>query len=205
VLVTSLGGALSAQKPTNQFWPELDIYWTPAEHQRTFLEISSSAEQEGSKREDSIGLYQDYLFLPRGYYRGGLRYTHSAHDNSYREIRGVGEATLRVWSSGLVRLVNRSRFELRDVNGEWSYRIRDRLHLQRVPPSPAGLALAPYITFEAYYYSQFNTIARIGGRVGSEAHIHGPVYIDLYVARQDNSRTLPRYINALGLTAKLTY
>ena len=110
-----------------------------------------------------------------------------------------------MWSRGLARLVNRSRFELRDVNGDWSYRIRDRLHLQRIPASPTGLALAPYITFEAYYYSQFRTIARIGGRVGSEAHVRGPAYVDLYIARQDNSRTEPRYINALGLTLKLTY
>lgn len=194
-----------AQKPTNQFWPELDVYWTPAEHQRTFLEISASADQEGSKREDSIGLYQDYLFLPRGYFRGGLRYTRSARDNSYQEFRGVGEATLAVWSRGLARLVNRSRFELRDVNSDWSYRIRDRLHLQRISPNPTGLALAPYITFEAYYYSQYRTIQRLGGRVGTEAHVRGPAYVDLYVARQDNSRTQPRYINALGLTVKLTY
>ena len=205
VLMTPTTGNLLAQKPTNQFWPELDVYWTPAEHQRTFLEISASADQEGSKREDSIGLYQDYLFLPAGYFRGGLRYTKSAHDNSYQEIRGVGEATLKVWSRGLARLVNRSRVELRDVNGDWSYRIRDRLHLQRLPASPTGLALAPYMTFEAYYYSQFRTIQRLGGRVGSEAHVRGPAYIDLYIARQDNSRTEPRYINALGLTVKLTY
>ena len=36
----------------------------PAEHQRTMLELSSSVEQEGSKRQDAVGLYQDYLFLP---------------------------------------------------------------------------------------------------------------------------------------------
>lgn len=205
VLLLVLGAAAHAQKPTTEFWPELDVYWTPARHQRTFLELSSSADREAPDRDDSIGLYQDYLMLPAGYLRGGFRYTFSAHDNSYQEYRFVGEATFRTWSSGLARLVNRARFELRDVNSDWSYRIRDRLHLQRWPPHQNGLALAPYITFEAYYYSQYNTIARLGGRVGSESRVWGPVSVDVYIARQNNTRTLPKYVNALGLTTKLTY
>jgi hypothetical protein len=205
LFLLAFGAAAHAQKPTTQFWPELDVYWTPAEHQRTFLELSSSTDQDGPKREDTIGLYQDYLMLPAGYLRGGFRYTHSVHDNSYVEYRFVGEGTFRVWARGLARLVNRSRLELRDVNNAWSYRIRDRLHFQRIPVNDKGFAFAPYITFEAYYYSQYNTIAKIGGRVGSEAHVYGPAWIDLYVARQNNSRTLPKYVNALGLTTKLTY
>jgi len=204
-LLLVFGAVAHAQKPTTQFWPELDVYWTPAVHQRTFLESSSSTEQDGPKREDSIGLYQDYLMLPAGYVRAGLRYTHSVNDNSYHEFRFVGEGTFRTWSRGLARLVSRSRIEIRDVNSDWSYRIRERLHLQRIPVHQNGLAIAPYITFEAYYYSQYKTIARLGGRVGSEAHVYGPAWVDLYIARQDNTRTLPKYVNALGLTAKLTY
>ena len=204
-LLLVFGAVAHAQKPTTQFWPELDVYWTPAVHQRTFLESSSSTEQDGPKREDSIGLYQDYLMLPAGYVRAGLRYTHSVNDNSYQEFRFVGEGTFRTWSRGLARLVSRSRIEIRDVNSDWSYRIRERLHLQRIPVHQNGLAIAPYITLEAYYYSQYNTIARLGGRVGSEAHVYGPAWVDLYIARQDNTRTLPKYVNALGLTAKLTY
>ena len=204
-MMTATTRIVAAQKPTNQFWPELDVYWTPAEHQRTFLEISSSADQDGPKREDSIGLYQDYLRLPAAYFRGGFRYTRSANDNSYREYRIVGEATLETWANGLLRLVNRSRLEIRDVNDAWSYRIRDRLHLQRHAAGPTRLALAPYVTFEAYYYSQYRTIAKLGARVGSEARIYGPASVDLYIARQNNSRTTPKYVNALGLTVKLTY
>jgi len=202
---SSFGAVAHAQKPTTEFWPELDLYWTPAVHQRTFFELSSSTERESVKREDSVGLYQDYLMLPAGYFRGGFRYTFSTHDNSYREYRFVGEATFRTWSKGMTRLVNRSRLEIRDVNNAWSYRIRDRLHLQRVPSPTTPFSLGPYVTFEAYYFSQYNTIARIGGRVGSEARIRGPVSVDLYIARQNNSRTLPKYVNALGLTLKLTY
>ncbi len=197
--------AASAGAQTNELWPELDVYWQPAEHQRTFLEISASAEQEGSKRQDTAGLYQDYLFLPNGYVRGGYRYTFSTHDASYRESRLVGEWVERVWSRGMARLVNRARFEMRWVNGNPSYRIRERVHLQRVPPNPRWPALAPYGTFEVYYDSRFGAVSRLAGRVGTEARLFGPASIDVYVARQNNLREAPSYVNALGLTVKLVY
>jgi len=195
----------SAGAQTSELWPELDVYWQPAEHQRTFLELSASAEQEGSKRQATAGLYQDYLFLPNGYVRGGYRFTFSTHDASYRESRLVGEWVERVLSHGMARLVNRARFEMRWVNGEPSYRIRERLHLQRVPPKPRGLALAPYGTFEVYYDSRFGAISRLAGRVGTEARLVGPASVDVYVARQDNLRESPSYVNALGVTIKLVY
>ena len=94
---------------------------------------------------------------------------------------------------------------MRWVNGQPSYRLRERLHLQRMPPNPRGLALAPYGTLEAYYDSRFRAISRLGGRVGSEARLFGPASIDLYVARQDNFREPPSYLNALGVTVKLVY
>lgn len=199
----ALAGPAGAQ--TSELWPELDVYWQPAEHQRTFLELSASAEQEGSKRQDTAGLYQDYLFLPNGYVRGGYRFTFSTHDASYRESRLVGEWVERLFSRGMARLVNRARFEMRWVNGDPSYRIRERLHLQRVPPKPRGLALAPYGTFEVYYDSRLGAISRLAGRVGTEARLVGPASVDVYVARQDNLREPPSYVNALGVTVKLIY
>jgi hypothetical protein len=205
VAIAALTAFASLRAQTNEIWPELDVYWQPAEHQRTMLELSSSVEQEGSKRQDAAGLYQDYLFLPVGYLRGGYRFGFSARDASYRESRLLGEAVVRVFAHGLVRLVNRGRFEMRWVNGQPSYRLRERLHFQRVPPNPRGLALAPYATIEAYYDSRFGAISRLGGRVGSEARLFGPASIDLYVARQDNFREPPSYLNALGVTVKLVY
>jgi hypothetical protein len=83
--------------------------------------------------------------------------------------------------------------------------VRDRLHLQRLAATQSGLALAPYVTFEAYYDSRFNSIARLAGRIGSEARLGKRSAIDVYIARQNNTRETPRYINALGVTMKLTY
>ena len=205
LLIVTTASAASAQSSANEIWSELDVFWRPAEHQRTFLELSRRTEQEGKEPEATIGLYQDYLNLPLLYLRAGFRYTASLSDASYRESRIVGETTVTAYSTHVVRVLNRSRVEFRWVNSEYSYRLRDRVQVQRVPPDPNGLALAPYGTFEAYYDSRYNTIARIGGRIGSEAHVHGPFSIDLYLARQNNSRSEPKYVNALGVTGKLSY
>lgn len=194
-----------AQKPTTEFWPELDVYWQPALHQRTFVELSEAAEREGVKHEASVGLYQDYLDLPLFYVRAGYRYTFSIRDASYRESRIVTEGTITAYSTTLVRLLNRTRVEFRFVNGEYSYRIRDRVHFQRLSQRSKGLRLAPYGTVEVYYDSRYNTIARIGARVGTEARLGRRVGIDLYIARQNNTRSEPRYVNALGITTKVTF
>ena len=205
-LVALLGArdSLRAQT-TNEVWPELDVYWRPAEHQRSLLELSTSAEREGPKHEATVGMYQDYLFLPRGYVRAGYRFTFSTRDASYRESRGVLESTLSSDLSTLWHLADRLRVEPRWVNGAFSYRIRERLHVQREHRPIRAWALAPYGTAEAYYDSRYATIARIGGRVGNVFRFSPARSLDLYLARQVNSRTLPRAIDALGLTLALTY
>jgi hypothetical protein len=194
-----------AQSVTTETWPEIDVYWRPAEHQRTFLETSASSEREGAKHEASVGLYQDYLNLPFGYLRGGYRFTFSTRDASYRESRIVGEGVAAFPLRWCLRLLNRGRVEGRWVNGEPSYRIRERIQLQRVSYATTGPAWTPYGTFEAYYDSRYRTIARLAGRVGVEARLTRRASLDVYIARQDNSRGAPAAVNALGVTLKLEY
>src|SRR5207237_429238 len=128
-------------------------------------------EQEGKSREATIGIYQDYLQLPRAFYRGGFRYTFSVADASHRELRTLGEANITAYQGHHLRLINRTRGELRWVNDEFSWRMRDRIHLQRYAVDEKPPAWAPYATFEAYYDSRYNTIARLGARVGAEARL----------------------------------
>ena len=203
LLVSCVAREVGAQSVTNELWPELDVFWTPAKHQRTMLELSGTNEQEAAKKQATIGLYQDYLQLPRGYLRAGFRFTRSTNDASYQEARIVGEVVERVAGDSTWRLVERSRVELRWVNSDYNWRLRERLHLQKFFASPIRFDPRPYGTFEAYYYSQYNTIARLAGRVGVEFRVWKASDIDLYLARQENSRGQPPRVNALGLTVKL--
>jgi hypothetical protein len=203
MLASCIANGAGAQSPVNELWPELDVYWTPAKHQRTLLELSGSSEREAAKKQATVGLYQDYLQLPSGYLRAGYRFTFSTRDASYRESRIVTEVTERLSRSTTWRLVERSRAEFRWVNGDYSWRLRERLHLQRYFATPRRLDPRPYGTFEAYYYSQYNTIARLAGRAGMEMRLWPASDVDVYFARQENSRGEPARVNALGLTVKL--
>lgn len=205
-LVLAVPHAVLAQATTTaEIWPELDIHWRTSEELRTVLEMSLSTERERSNREATVGLFEDYLNLPGGYLRGGFRYTFSTTDASYRESRAVADAVLRVYGTERVRLLNRTRGELRWVNGDYSYRLRDRLHLQRLSRDSTGRAWAPYGTVEVYYDSRFAAIPRIGGRVGTEARLGGRARIDVYVAHQHDTRPERANISALGVTTRLTY
>jgi hypothetical protein len=205
VLLSIPGAASVAQESTNEIWPAVNVYWRPAEHYRSFLDLSASSEREGAKREATAGIYQDYLQLPRAFVRIGYAYTFSTRDDSYRESRLVGELNLGRDLPMTLRLINRLRGELRWVNGEQSYRVRDRIHLQRGTRGVLHPRLKPYATIEAYYDSRYRTIARVGGKVGSDVRLGGPFALELYLARQDNSRSEPRHVNALGLTVTLSY
>lgn len=196
---------VAGQTP-QEWWPELDLYWQPSQRQRTYLELARSAEREGTKSEGTIGLYQDYFAFPNGgFVRGGYRLTFSTRDASYREQRVIGETVLAASTPYDTRFANRSRAELRWVNGVYSYRIRDRIRLLRATCGIRGQPLWPYATFEAYYDSRYNTISRLGGRIGSELPFSRRRKLDVYLARQDNSRGSPPRVLALGLTLSLTY
>lgn len=204
VLVCIPGAALS-QESTSEVWPAVNVYWRPAERHRTFLDLSASSEREGAKREGSVGIYQDYLQLPRAFIRVGYSYTFSTRDDSYRESRVVGELNLGRDLPKTLRLINRLRGELRWVNGEQSYRVRDRIHVQRGARLSHNPRFKPYGTLEAYYDSRYRTIARLGGKVGSDIRLGGPAGVEIYLARQHNSRSKPRHVTALGLTVTLSY
>jgi hypothetical protein len=203
LVLLALRTPAAASQARFEVWPELDVFWQPAEHQRTMLELSMSTDHESSEREGTVGMFQDYLWLPRGYARAGYRYTFSIGDDSHRESRALGEVVVAGKLVTRTRWLNRTRAEFRWVNGEYSYRVRDRIQVQHHLQN-SRRELAPYGTFEVYYDSKYRGISRIGGRVGSDARLNRAVVIDLYIARQNNSRTGLHNVTALGLTTKWT-
>jgi hypothetical protein len=73
-----------------------------------------------------------------------------------------------------------------------------------MPRDSRGRAYAPYGTLEAYYDSRYGAIARLAGRMGTEMRLDGRTLLDVYIARQNNLRSTPQYVNALGATLKLS-
>lgn len=189
----------SARAQTTEFRPELDFYYKSSDHARTFLQIAGQTQNVGLPHDPLVGLFEDFLFASDGYIRGGYRYNFRSY-----ESRPMVEATVRVFKAGPVLMLNRNRAEWRWVDRKYSYRIRDRVAVQRVPP-PKGLQLAPYAMFEAYYDSKYRMIDRLAPRVGTTMSIMGPASLELYYLRQDNLRGKPVYANIGGLIFAFSY
>lgn len=170
------------------------------------FQLARSTDREGPKDEGTVGLYQDYYGLPNGgFLRGGYQFIFSVGDASYRESRIVTEAIAAAVAPYSSQFANRARLELRWVNDAYSWRFRDRVRLLRATRGIRGQPLSPYVTFEAYYDSRYRSIARLAGRIGTELPFSKRRRLDIYWARQNNSRDSPPRVNALGMTLALTY
>jgi len=98
--------------------------------------------------------------------------------------------------------------DLRFINGDYSYRYRNRLRLGRTftfdrwPPSRT---LTPYAMEELGHDSRYDTFNRSRFTAGVETQFTGTVMVDLYVVSHDDSSASVERLYALGLTLNLTY
>lgn len=207
----SLGSA-GAQKAQDEWWPELDLYWTePSGHYRFYGMASISRTADTQARQGTIGLHADYLstsgfFLwPSGFVaRLGYRQIESLPAGSYHEQRALFELTSGT-RIGVMRVLNRARVEQRWIAGQPSQRFRDRIRLDHGFELASGWAFTPYAAFEPYYDTQYHALSRTGYRLGSEVARYAPVRIDASYAHQDNRFGEVRHISALALTLSLNF
>ena len=141
--------------------------------------------------------------------RAGYRYswelTHTPGTEPYREHRGVAELNARPSWGARLALLNRTRFELRLIDTDASWRLRDRLLAGRKFALLREMTLTPYGTFEASFDSRYRTVNRLRLSAGAATRFTPHIMLDTYVARQRDSRgDVPRVL-ALGMTLNLTY
>lgn len=207
----SLGSA-QAQKAQNEWWPELDLYWTdPSGHYRLYGLASISHTADTQARQGTIGLHADYLstsgfFLwPSGIYvRVGYQQLESLPAGSYHEQRALFELTSGT-RIGVMRVLNRARVEQRWIAGVPSQRFRDRIRVDHGFELTNGWAFTPYAAFEPYYDTEYHALSRTGYRFGSEVARYAPVRIDGSYVHQDNRFGDVRHINALALSLSLYF
>jgi hypothetical protein len=140
--------------------------------------------------------------------RAGFRYswelTPPAGEQPYREHRAVAEVTARPWPGMRIELLDRTRFELRWIDGVPAWRLRNRILVERMLARRRRATLTPYGTFEAGYDSRYRTINRLRTSVGLATRVSSHVMLDTYAARQRDSRGDAR-LQALGMTVNLSY
>jgi Protein of unknown function (DUF2490) len=211
--------AVRAQESTTrkEFWPEVDVYITVKPKVRLYLTgtVSKSVE-DGELRnaqgyESQIGVHVDYIPNNHVILRTGYRYGTSVGSNSepFKEHRLVTEETLRHPLPGDLLLSDRNREDFRFVNGDFSFRYRNRVTLEREVPLFQGRSITPYVSGEIFYDTRYKTWNRNRFALGVQQSLRrGPlrkmllperqVILDLYYMRQNDSRSEVQHVNALG-------
>jgi hypothetical protein len=210
--------AVRAQDPTtsNQTWPEVDVYINLKPKVRLFLlsTVSRSIEDgegHGEAFEAQIGAHVDYIPNHHFVLRAGYRFGTSLGDTDdpYKEHRFLTEQTLRQMLPGDLLLSDRNREDFRWVDGDFSFRYRNRVTIEREFKAFKKRTLTPYASGEMFYDTRYGIWNRNRLSAGVQIALRsGPlrktlmqkrqVVLDLYYTRQNDSRSNPPHVNALG-------
>ena len=206
----------SAQEPTtrDEFWPEIDMYINLKPKVRLFLlgTVSKAVEDgelfNAQAFEAQIGAHIDYIPNKHLILRTGYRYGRSLEDDSYREHRLLTEQTLRKLLPGDFVLSDRNREDFRFLKGDFSFRYRNRLTIEREFELKKR-TITPYVSGEVFYDTRYDTWNRNRLATGVQISLRrGPlrkmllpkrqVILDLYYLRQNDSRSDTQHVNAIG-------
>ncbi|HXJ87608.1 MAG TPA: DUF2490 domain-containing protein [Candidatus Binatia bacterium] len=206
--------SISAAAQTFQFWPEVDTYVKLSDNARFFFEAKQTRENRTGE-DGEIGPSLDVYFKPIFrlkkivvfqldqsksrplMFRVGYRYMPSTQNPT--ENRAILEATPRYPLVHGILVTDRSRGELRFIQGRFSWRYRNRLTTERT----FGLGsfhFTPYLRAETYYDSDYGKFSRTAIDGGSTFPIGKHVELEGYYEHQnDTSKTPNRQIDAVAL------
>jgi hypothetical protein len=218
IVLTGTQGA-GAQQPTtrNEFWPEIDVYVHVKPKVRLYLiaTVSKSVE-DGELRnakgfEAQIGAHIDYIPNEHVIMRAGYRFGSAIGSNNdpFKEHRLLTEQTLRKLLPGGLMLSDRNREDFRFVTGEFSFRYRNRVTLEREFHLLKERPVTPYVSGEMFYDTRYKTWNRNRLAVGVQTSLRrGPIrklllpkrqiVLDLYYMWQNDSRAEIQHVNGIG-------
>ncbi len=215
-----LSVAASGQQPETrrELWPEVDIYIPLRPRFRLLLLTSfTRAEESRDNLEAGVQVSLDYLPSRKVTLRGGYRYAFSlSGSDPFKEHRVILEQTFRHPLPLEVLLSDRNREEVRVVNGETSFRYRNRVTIER-EFSLGRFRPTPYGSGELFYDSRFDTWNRNRLTVGlqlplrkgfpliSLLHPQRQIVLDVYYMRQNDSRSQPAHVNGIGTALNIYF
>jgi uncharacterized protein DUF2490 len=222
--MVSIYGIPAASAPTKEeFWPEFDAFFKLDDRTRLLLMTAATRGEDttgsgGSTKFENgqVGAHLDFTLRPflrtdlrdkdwehnrYLWMRVGYRYLQDFSDWSSGENRGILELNARQPLTDEFSLTGRLKWELRDIDGDYSNRYGVRFGAER-PFAVGGRTSVPYANVEILYDSRFDTWNRQRYEAGIEIAINGRWQVQPYFAHQDDNRSNPAHLNALGLTLK---
>ena len=196
-----------------EIWPEVDVFIPLKPKLRLFfMSALTKVEETKDNLEGSVQASLDYLPNQRIILRNGYSYGFSlTGKDPFKEHRIIFEQTFRQPIPLDILVSDRNREEIRIVNGETSARYRNRLTLER-EFHIGRFAPVPYGSAEVFYDSRFDTWNRNRLNVGVQIPLKRgfplvtlinpkrQVILDLYYTKQNDSRSDPRHVHAIGAT-----
>jgi hypothetical protein len=221
VLLTGLAVALCPglqAQSTNEWWPEVDTYLQLTNRLRASLFVARSIDRE-SYNSLEIGPNLDVTLKPfrnrkkteegldttkRTYLTFRVGYHSIFGSSGSRENRGILEVSPRFYAPKAILLTDRHRADLRDINGAFSWRYRNRLTVERAFRIKS-LRLTPYLRGEVYYDSRYDVWNKnsYGGGVVFPVGKH--LELEPYFQRDNDSRSSTAQVNAVGFTISLYF
>jgi hypothetical protein len=201
-----LAGAVRAET-SSEFWPELDTWIRLNDSTRLLFVTESTRDHDSGDRvnEDMQG-YVDYRYSPRISFRAGYEYANTppaTPDEGHSiERRWVLDFNYNWKLDEATKLTNRVRTDLRDIAGNSSYRIRDRLKLEH-ETRLGKQSVTPYGDIEAFYDSRYDGVSRYKLEVGATTPLSNDIEVDLYLGRQRDTEPSDKYVNGVGITLTL--
>jgi hypothetical protein len=213
-------GAVQAQEPSKEFWPEIDTWLRLSPAWRVSLFVPVSQNLDTHYREGNLIPQVDYafgegrfyrrlmdedrartmkLFMVRGGYLGGKSLDDEGE--AYTEYQAFGEMHWRLPLKGGLLLSHRVRADLRWLGKnvfEFSNRWRYRLMLEK-EISKGRTSFVPYASVEAYYDSRYDTVNRIRIIAGNSVAWSPRTAVEANVTYQYDSRSSTKEILALGV------
>ena len=169
------------------------------------------SEETRENTEAGVQVSLDYIPNKRITFRNGYRYVFSlSGQDPFKEHRIIFEQTFRHPLPLHILISDRNREEIRIVNGKTSGRYRNRLTVER-EFTVGRFAPAPYTSFEMYYDTRFDTWNRNRLNVGVQLPLKRglplvklvdpkrQLILDVYYSRQNDTRSSPRHVHALGI------
>lgn len=236
-LGAAAGPARAVEQTVNELWPELNVFVKTGDRTRLMALASIARAREfATSTEASYGLHHDWFAaeLPEWWrtalptmegrwslwFRLGYQRIEAMGGDQPDENRLLGDMTLRSeplpWA---LQIANRSRFELRDIGSDTSWRYRNRTRLERVFTTHEvfgarigeGLrrrgidSLTPYAMLELFWDSRESRWNRRYQQYGLELELDGGQALEVYLAFQDQRRRESSFVTAIGVVYTLRY
>jgi hypothetical protein len=194
----------AAQESQSQFLPEVDAFFKATPSGR-ILALGGGTLAQGASDDDNgyVGLYWDQHLSDRVSVRGGYRFQYTGGEPVQRDSRIQLSADLRFPVSWRLLATDRNMVELRWINGDPSQRYRNRLSVEREYVGLLGKAHTFVGSAEFFYDTRYDAWNHQEYTASVETLVSQRLQVELYYQRQNDSRSSPAHVNALGLTVTL--